>query len=50
MNDLADFRSFERALLFWLGIDAAEAAASLMTHQQRASEVFTVDHTEAVDE
>jgi hypothetical protein len=34
-------------LYFWLGREAAQAAAEQATREQQAREAFTVDHTDA---
>ena len=49
MNDFANFRSFERSLLFWLGADAATVAAEHITRQQQAREVSLIVDTSEVD-
>lgn len=49
MNDLANFRSFERSLLFWLGADAADVAAHYINRQQQARGVSLIVDTSGVD-
>lgn len=50
MNDLADFRSFERSVMFWLGAQAETLAIEFETQWQRARELVPLIDTSDIDE